>query len=275
MTNDQSHCMHQSCSPYHMPHTSFPGPTLQVLSGEPKLRSPGRIAKDNELRFEEDIAKDGKSNSSIALKSTEAAAAARSGCVVHIISRHNSLIVFDSESEVGEVSRAREDVTTISLAVGRSRDLRVIGGDEVVGQEEKGSSSVGDGGEAVTDCGSRANRVAASCESPEALRVVHSCVGDLASVLARVNVAEVVASGFTLLQVCGEEWGVEAGLGVGEESLCLVGLDSVDRAEGEAKKTVTLVLSEFRADLLGQFNGLASDSCTTDVHDIGVDVAAG
>ena len=258
-----------------MPHTSYPDPTSQILSGESKLRSPSCITKDNELRLEKDIAEDGQSNPSIALKPTKAAAATRSRCVVHVISRHDGLIVFDSESEVGEVSGAREDVTTISLAVGRSRDLRVIGGDEVVWQEEKGRSGVGDGGEAVADCGSGANRVPAICEGPEALRVVHSCVGDLPSVLARVNITEVVASGRTLLQVCREEWSVEAGLGVGEESLCLVGLDGVDRAEGEAKKPIALVLSEFRADLLGQLDGLASDSCTTDVDDIGVDVAAG
>ena len=258
-----------------MPHTSYPVPTSQILSRESKLRSPSRIAKDNELRLEEDITEDGQSNPSIALKPTEAAAAPRGGCVVHIVSRHNSLIVFDSESEVGEGGGAREDVTTVSLAVGRSRHLGVIVRHEVVWQEEEGSSGVGDGGEAVADCGSRTNRVPAGREGPEALRVVHSCVGDLASVLARVNIAEVVASGRTLLQVCREERGVEAGLGVGEESLCLVGLDGVDRAEGEAKKTIALVLSEFRADLLGQFDGLTSDSCTADVDDIGVDVTAG
>ena len=267
--------MHQPCSPCHMPHTSYLDPTSQILSGESKLRSPSRVTKDDELRLEEDITKDGQSDPSVALKPSEAAAAPRSGCVVHVVSRHNSLIVFDAEGEAGEVGGAREDVTTITLAVGRSRDLRVVVRDEVVGQEEKGSSGVGDGGEAFADCGSRANRVPASCEGPEALRVVHSRVGDLASILARVNIAEVVASGRTLLQVCGEEWGVEAGLGVGEEGLCLVGLDGVDRAEGEAKKTIALVLSEFRANFLGQFDGLAGHSCTTDIDDIGVDVAAG
>lgn len=256
-----------------IPHTL--SPPSQILSRESKLRSPSRITKDDELRLEEDITEDGQSNPSVALKPTEAAAARRGGCVIHIASRHNGLIAFDAESEVGEVGRAREDVTTISLAVGRSRHLRVIVRDEVIWQEEKGCSGVGDGGEAVADCGSRANRVPASCEGPEALRVVHSGVGDLASVLARVNIAEVVASRRTLLQVCREERGVEAGLGVGEESLCLVGLDGIDRAEGEAKKTIALVLSEFRADLLGQLDGLTSDSCTANVDDIGVDVAAG
>ena len=267
--------MHQTCSPYHMPHSSYPDTTSQILGGESKLRSPSRITKDNELRLEEDITKDGQSDPGIALKPTEAAAALRSGCVVHIVARHNGLIVFDSEGEVGEVGGAREDVTTIVLAVGSSRDLSVVGRNEVVWQKEKGSSGVGDGGVAVADCGSGANRVPASREGPEALRGVHSCVGDLASVLARVDIAEVVASWRTLLQVCGEERGVEAGLGVGEESLDLVGFDSVDRAKGEAKKSIALVLSEFRADFLGQLDGLAGHGCTTDLDDIGVDVAAG
>lgn len=64
--------------------------------------------------------------------------------------------------------------------------------------------------------------------------VVHGGVCDVAGVLARVNVAKVVAAGFTLLQVGGEEWGVEAGLGIGEEGLLLVGGNGVDGAKGKA-----------------------------------------
>ena len=252
-----------------------PTPTSQILRREPKLRSPRRSTKDNKLRLKEDITKDRKSDARVTLQPTKAAAAPRRGCVIHIVTRHNSLIVFDSESEVRQLGGAREDVTAVRLAVGRARDLGVVVGDEVVGQEEEGCSRVGDGGEAVADGGSGADRVPTGREGPEALRVVHGGVGDVARVLARVNVAEVVAARRALFQVCREERGVEAGLGVVEEGLCLVGLDGIDRAEGEAEKTVALVLSEFRADLLRQFDDLASHGCTADVDDIGVDVAAG
>ena len=250
-------------------------PTSQILSREPKLRTPSRITKDHKLRLKEDIPKDRQTDARITLQAPEAAPTPRRGSIIHITPRHNSLVAFDSQSKVWQIGGAREDVTAVGLAVGGPGDLGVIGRDEVVGQEEEGGSRVGDGGEAVADRGSGADRVPARCEGPEALGVVHGRVGDVARVLARVDVAEVVASGGTLFQVCGEEWGVEAGLGVGEEGLCLVGLDGVDGAEGEAEKTVALVLSEFRADFLSQFDGLAGHSRTTNIDDIGVDVAAG
>ena len=226
----------------HDPIASMTG--LQSLSGEAKLRSSRCVIEDDELRLEEDITEDGLSDAVIALETTEAAPTLGSGRVVHVASGHHGSVAFDLEREVGEGGGAAEDVSTVRLAVGRSGDLSVVGGDEVVGEEEKGSSGVGDGGDALADGGSGANGVPAGCEAPEPLGVVHGGVGDVASVLAGVNVAEVVATGLTLLQVGGEEWGVEAGLGVGEEGLYLVGGDGVDGAEGEAEEAIALVLSE-------------------------------
>ena len=272
-------CMHQlySPSPSLIPHASLiPSvPTSQILRREPKPRAPRLITKHHKLRLQENIPKDRQPNTSITLQSPKAAPAPRRRRIIHIITRHNSLIIFDAESKVGEFSGARKDVAAISPAIGRARDLGIVVGDEVVWQEEEGSARVSDGGEAVADSGAGADRIAPRRESPKALRAVHRRVGDLARILARVDEAEVVATGCTLFQVCREERGVEAGLGVVEEGLCLVGLDGVDLAEGEAKKTIALVLSEFRADLLGQFDGLAVHLCTADVDDIGVDVAAG
>ena len=223
----------------------------QIFGGEPKLRTTSRVIKDDELRLEEDIAKNGLSDTRIALQTTEAAPTLRSGRVVHVASRHDGRVAFDLEREVGKGGVAAKDVSAVGLAVGGSRDFSVVGGDEVIWEKEKGCSGVGDGGDALADWGSRANGVPAAREAPETLRVVHGGVGDVASVLAGVDVAKVVATGRTLLQVGGEEWGVEAGLGVGEEGLLLVGLDRVDGAEGEAEKAVALVLSELGADGFG------------------------
>ena len=107
------------------------------------------------------------------------------------------------------------------------------------------------------------------------MRVVYGGVGDVTGILAGVDVAKVVAARLTLLQVGGEERGVEAGLGVGEEGLYLIGGDGVDGAEGEAEEAIALVLSEFRADFFGQFDCLSGNGCTTDVDYVSVDVAAG
>ena len=255
--------------------TNAPMTHSQILSSEPKLRSTSRVTKDDELCLEKDITENGLPDAAVALKTAEAASTLRSGGVVHVASWHDGRVAFDLEGEVGKRGPAVQDLSTVGLAVGGSRNLRVVVGDEVVWEEEKGSSGVGDGGDALADWGSRAHGVPAAGEAPETLGIVHGGVGDIASVLAGVNVAEVVASWLTLLQVGGEEWGVEAGLGVGEEGLLLVGLDSVDRAEGETEKAIALILGEFRADGLGQLNGLAAYRCTADVDDIGVNVAAG
>ena len=153
--------------------------------------------------------------------------------------------------------------------------MAVVGGDEVVGEEEEGCARVGDGGDAFAHGGPGADGVAARGEAPETLRVVDGGVGDGAGVLARVDVAKVVAAGLAFLQVGGEERGVEARFGVGEEGLCLVGRDGIDGAKGQAEEAVALVLGELGADGLGQFDGLARDRGAADVDDVRVDVAAG
>lgn len=127
---------------------------LQILGGEPKSRSTTRVIKDDELRLEEDITKDGLSDAVIALKTTEAASTLRSRRVVHVATGNNSGVTFNLECEIGKGGAAAENVSTVRLAVGGSGDLRVVGGDEIVGKEEKGSSGVGDGGDALADGGS-------------------------------------------------------------------------------------------------------------------------
>ena len=266
--------MHQPTNPCSLCRTN-PTIRLQSFSGKPKLRSSRCVVEDDKLRLEEDIAEDGLSDAIIALETTEAASALRCRRIVHVATWHNGCVAFDLESEIRKGGGAREDVSAVCLAVGGSGHFSVVGGDEVVWEEEKGGSGVGDGGDAFADCRSRTHFVSAGCEAPETLRVVHGGVGDVAGVFAGVDVAEVVAAGLTLLQVGGEEGRVEGGLGVGEEGLYLVGRDGIDRGKGEAEEAIALVLSEFRADRFGQFDGLASHRCTADVNDVSVDVAAG
>lgn len=269
--------MHQT-PPYPCPTITPPSPHLtpsQILSRKPQLRSPSRVIKDHKLRLEEHVPENRLPDTAVALQPAKAAAALRRRRVVQETARHDGGIPFDLEREVGQGGAAGEDVAAVGLAVGGAGHLAVVGGDEVVGEEEEGRSRVGDGGDALAHGGARADGVAARGEAPEPLRVVDGGVGDVARVLARVDVAEVVAAGLAFLQVGGEEGGVEAGFGVGEEGLDLVGRDGVDGAKGQAQEAVALVLSEFGADLFGQFDGLAGDRGSADVDHVSVDVAAG
>ena len=153
--------------------------------------------------------------------------------------------------------------------------MGVVGGDDVVGEEEEGGSCVGDGGDGGSDGGRGADGVAGGGEAPEPLAVVYGGVGDVARILCVVNVAEVVGARFAFEEVGGEDGGVEEGFGVGEEGLLLVGGDGVDGGEGEAEETVGFVLGEFRGDGFGEFDGLAGYGCAAYVDGVAVDVTAG
>lgn len=247
----------------------------QVLRRKPQPRPSRRIIKHHKLRLEEDIPKDRLADPAVALQAPEAAPGFGRGGVVHVIARRDRVVRLDAEREVRQGRGAGEDVAAVGLAVGGARDLGVVGGDDVVGQEEEGGARVGDGGEAVGSGGRRADGVAAGREAPEALAVVHGRVGDVARVLAVVDVAEVVATRLALAQIGREERGVEAGLGVGEEGPLLVRPDGVDGAEGEPEEAIALVLGEFRTDGPGQFDGLAGHGGAADADHIGVDVSTG
>ena len=54
--------------------------------------------------------------------------------------------------------------------------------------------------------------------------------------------------------------------------MLLVRGDGVDGGEGEAEEAVGFILSEFRGDGFGEFDGLACDGCTAYVNGVGVDV---
>ncbi len=57
--------------------------------------------------------------------------------------------------------------------------------------------------------------------------------------------------------------------------MLLVRGDGVDGGEGEAEEAVGFILSEFRGDGFGEFDGLACYGCAAYVDGVGVDVAAG
>ena len=151
--------------------------------------------------------------------------------------------------------------------------MLVVGADNGVVDEEEGGSRVGDGLDGALDGFARADFVAGGGVAPEALAVVDGGVGDGAGVLGVVNVAEVVATWGTLLEVGGEERGVEEGLGIGKEGLLLVRGDGVDAGEPEAEETVAGILDKLGGDGRGGFNSLAGDGGTTNIHGVGVHIA--
>ena len=111
---------------------------------------------------------------------------------------------------------------------------------------------------------------------PEALAAVDGDVGDGAGVLGAVDEAEVVAAGFALLQVDGEELLLESGLDSVEEGGLLLRADGVDAAERETKETVVVgVLCELGGNLGGGLDCLRGGCYGTDDDLVGVDVSAG
>lgn len=126
-----------------------------------------------------------------------------------------------------------------------SLDLGVVGGYDIIWQEEEGSSRVCDGGDALSHSAGSADGVAACCETPESLAVVDGGVGDVACIFSVVDVAEVVGAWLSFLQVGGEEGGVEKGFCVCEESLLLIWGDGVDATECETEEAVGFIGCEF------------------------------
>lgn len=111
------------------------------LGCEAKARSLG--VENDVLALEEDITEDGEAKARVALDTTEAVGAASAdGGVVDVLSGNNGIIVTNGDSEVRQISRAREDVATLGLAVLGSSNLAVVGGDNRVGEQEKGGASI-------------------------------------------------------------------------------------------------------------------------------------
>ena len=204
------------------------------------------------------------------------------------------MVVANADGEIWESSRAGEDIATLGAVVLRTTDLLIVGVDNAVIHEKKGGTGVSDGVDARVHESTIANLVTSASKFPEALRVIDWGVGDVTSVLAAVNEAEVVCTWSTLLQISREHILLKNAFidgSVEESGLCLR-LDciyvsaitsvstkertSVDGAESKPKQTVVIgVLLELCADGLRKLHSLTGDGGAADVDSISVHITAG
>lgn len=245
------------------------------LGGKSKTRAALSLVEDSVNALEEDVTEDRHADTIVGLDTTVASAAAGRS-KVDVTARDDESLAADSDVEVGKVGAAREDVAALGAAVRRAGDLGIVGLDGGVGDEEEGGAGVSDGGaDAAGGGGGGADAVAAGGELPEALATVHGDVGDGAGVLGAVDEAEVVAAGFALLQVDGEELLLESGLDSVEEGGLLLRADGVDAAECETEETVVVgVLCELGRNLGGGLDCLRGGCDGTNDDLVGVDVSA-
>ena len=230
---------------------------------------------DHVLALEEDVAEDVQAEAVVGLDAAEAGAAAgRDGRVVDELAGYGLGDAADGDGEVGQRGRAREDVAALVAVDLGAADLGVVGAGDGSVDVDQGGASVGDALDVGADGGGGADRVACGGEAPEALAVVDGGVGDGTGVLGAVDEAEVVGAGGALLQVGGEELGLEGVLDGVEEGGLLVGRDGVDAAEGQTEEAIVVnVLSE-----LGRDGGCGFDclrGCGDGANDdlVGVDIA--
>ena len=182
----------------------------------------------------------------------------------------------DAQGHARQGVGAREDVTALAGVVLGAGDLRVVGGDEGLRDQEEGGAGVGDGVDGRRNEGGGTDRVAVAGKLPEAHGGVNGDIGDTAGVLGGIDEAEIVAARRALHQVGGEKRSGQVGQGVEEEGLLRRRRDGVDRVEGQAQQAVAVgVLFEFGADRLGQLDPLPRHLGGADVDGVAVDVAAG
>lgn len=146
--------------------------------------------------------------------------------------------------------------------------MAVVGiDDSSVGQHERGSG-ISDSLATSNGHGSTSTDLElVGGELPETVGSVDSGPGQGSVELGRVDVAELVGADGSLTKIGGEDGLCERGQGVVEEGLLLGGLDSVELREGEADESVgVLVLHEGSRDSGGKLDGLAGDSCASNVH---------
>ena len=264
------------------------------LVRESNPRRPLRLVENDKHALEEDIPQNIEPDPRVGLDAAETQPAA-DGRVSDVGAGHDERPAADDEGEVRQGGGAGVDVAALGVVVARAGDSVVVGRDNVLGQVEEGGARVGDAVAQVA-AGRRvaANAVPARGEFPEAVARRHGDVGDGARVLGRVDVAEVVATWGTLLQVGGEEWLGERALdsvydwsvrsqyirshqwGHTEKGRLRLWLDGVDAAECKTKETVIVgVLSELAGDGSGSLNSLRGGSHTADNDLVGVDGTGG
>lgn len=229
---------------------------------------------DNVLALEEDVAEDVEADALVGLDAAEAGAGAGGdGGVVDELSGNGLGDAADGDGEVGKSGRAGEYVTTLSAVDLGAADLRVVGAGNGRVDVDQSCASVNNAIDAGLDGSGSADGVAVSGEAPETLAVVDGHVGDGTSVLGGVDEAEVIGTSGVVLEVDSEELLSKRGLDGVEESLLSNRRDSVDAAESQSEKTVSVtVLGELGRDRCRGLNGLRSGSHTSNGHLVSVDL---
>lgn len=210
------------------------------------------------------------------MNTTEARASAASGRIVDVVTRNNSRVATNLDSEVRKSSTAVEDVSTVGAGVLGTANLAVVVGNDAVVEEDEGGTGVGNSREGAATRAGAANGVSVGSELPESLAVVDAGVSEAAGVLGVIDESKVVGTRSLVLEGNSEDGGVEAALDVVVEGLLLRGGDGVDGRKGQAEETVVAcVLGELAADGCSDFNGLGGGGDATDDYGVLVDVAAG
>lgn len=227
------------------------------------------------LALEEDVAEDAEANAVVGLDAAVAGAAAGlDGRVVDVLSRDPLRLAADGQGEVGQSSGARENVSTVGVAVLRARDLGVVGLDDGSGQVEEGGSGVGDAVDGRLSLRASADRVAREVELPPSLAGVHVHVGDVSGVLSAVQEAKIIGTGSVVLECDGEERLGEIVVHSVKPRLLGRRPDGVERRERKTKETVSVaVVLEGRGDRGSSLNGLRSGSHAADGDLVSIDFA--
>lgn len=227
---------------------------------------------NNVLALEEDITEDAETNTVIGLD-TAKAGTVTNGRVVDVLARDSLLDATNSDGEVGKRSSAREDVTTLSSVVLGAADLGVVGTDNSsVGVDESGAGVEDTRNSCLS--GSGADAVSRCAESPESLAVIRVDVGDGTSVLALVDVSEIVCAGGMVFKSDSEQRLGELRLHGIEECLLLNGLHGVDGAHSKAEKAIGIgVLREGCRHGGSSLDSLGGSCYTTNCDLVGVDLA--
>lgn len=224
------------------------------------------------LALEEDVTEDAEANTVVGLNTTKASAITN-GRVVDVLAGNGLLDATNSDGEVRKGSSAREDVATLSSIILRTADLGVVGTDNgSVGVDESGAGVKNTSDSLLSGCGTDA--VGRCTKPPESLAIIRIDVGDWASVLALVNVSEVVGAGSMVLECDSEQRLGELRLDGVEECLLLDGLHGIDRTHCKTEETISVsVLREGCGDRGSSLNSLGGSCYTTNCNLIGIDLA--
>jgi hypothetical protein len=224
----------------------------------------------NVLGFQEDVTENAHADVIIGLHSTEAGPVADRG-VVDVLSGNDLLHAADRDAEVGKRRGAREDVAALGAVVLGTGYLGVVGSRDGGVDVHESGAGVEDAGDAGLDGRTAANGVGRCAEAPEALRSVGVDVGDGASVLGAVDIAEVVSAGSMVLEVCAEQRLSELTLHSVEPGGLLHRPDGVDAAHGKTEKAVSVdILSELSRNGGRCLDSLRSRGHGTHGHLVGV-----